>query len=90
VTNTRELEPTWIGKEHRPRREPRILLEAREKSCHAQYRVKEAGSLTTENAKSTENLEFLRSLRSVRLNEPGDLCDNRLIFADNLFALKAL
>ena len=56
-----KLELTWIGKEHRPRLEPRILLEDPEKSYHAQQRV-------------TDN----------------DLFDNRLIFGDNLLALKAL
>src|SRR5216117_3349144 len=56
-----KLELTWIGKENRPRLEPRILLEDPEKSYHAAHRV-------------TEN----------------DLFDNRLIFGDNLLALKAL
>ncbi len=56
-----KLELTWIGKENRPRLEPRILLEDPEKSYHAAHRV-------------TENDHF----------------DNRLIFGDNLLALKAL
>ncbi len=54
------LELTWIGKDERPRLEPRILLEDVEKSYHAAIR-----------------------------NE-GDIFDNRLIFGDNLLALKAL
>ena len=56
-----KLELTWIGKEDRPRLEPRILLEDQELSYHAAHRV-------------TENDSF----------------DNRLIFGDNLLALKAL
>lgn len=36
-----KLELTWIGKEYRPRLEPRILLEDPEKSCHAPHRVTE-------------------------------------------------
>jgi len=56
-----KLELTWIGKENRPRLEPRILLEDTEKSCHAAHRVTD-----------------------------HDLFDNRLIFGDNLLALKAL
>ena len=56
-----KLELTWIGKENRPRLEPRILLEDPEKSYHAKQRV-------------TDNDRF----------------DNRLIFGDNLLALKAL
>jgi adenine-specific DNA-methyltransferase len=56
-----KLELTWIGKDQRPRLEPRILLEDPAKSHHAPQRVSEA-----------------------------DLFDNRLIFGDNLLALKAL
>jgi len=56
-----KLELTWVGKEKRPRLEPRILLEATEKSYHAKHRVSD-----------------------------NDIFDNRLIFGDNLLALKAL
>lgn len=56
-----KLELTWIGKEKRPKLEPRILLEDPEKSYHAKHRVTES-----------------------------DIFDNRLIFGDNLLALKAL
>ena len=55
------LELTWIGKENRPKLEPRILLEDSQKSYHAPHRVTD-----------------------------HDLFDNRLIFGDNLLALKAL
>jgi adenine-specific DNA-methyltransferase len=34
-----KLELTWIGKENRPRLEPRILLEEPERSYHARHRV---------------------------------------------------
>ncbi|WP_459925647.1 site-specific DNA-methyltransferase, partial [Desulfatiferula olefinivorans] len=61
MTSKQKLELTWIGKENRPRLEPRILLEDPDKSYHAKHRVK-------------KNDEF----------------DNRLIFGDNLLALKAL
>ncbi|MER2554759.1 MAG: site-specific DNA-methyltransferase [Thauera sp.] len=56
-----KLELTWIGKEKRPKLEPRILLEDPEKSYHARHRVSD-----------------------------NDIFDNRLIFGDNLLALKAL
>lgn len=56
-----KLELTWIGKENRPRLEPRILLEDPDRSYHANHRMSE-----------------------------NDLFDNRLIFGDNLLALKAL
>jgi adenine-specific DNA-methyltransferase len=61
MAKNQKLELTWIGKEKRPKLEPRILLEDPEKSCHAKHRV-------------TEN----------------DIFDNRLVFGDNLLALKAL
>ena len=56
-----KLELTWIGKDKRPKLEPRIRVEDPEKSYHAHHRVSEQ-----------------------------DLFDNRLIFGDNLLALKAL
>jgi adenine-specific DNA-methyltransferase len=59
-TNTR-LELTWIGKENRPKLEPRILIEDPDKSYHVAHRASE-----------------------------NDIFDNRLIFGDNLLALKAL
>ena len=39
MTNKQKLELTWIGKENRPRLEPRILLEDSEKSHHATFRA---------------------------------------------------
>ena len=36
-----KLELTWIGKENRPKLEPRILLEDPAKSYHAKHRVTE-------------------------------------------------
>ena len=60
MSGKQKLELTWIGKEQRPRLEPRILLEDPALSHHAQER------------------------------HEGDIFDNRLIFGDNLLALKAL
>ena len=39
VTQKQKLELTWIGKENRPKLEPRILLADPEKSHHADRRV---------------------------------------------------
>ena len=39
MKSKQKLELTWIGKENRPRLEPRILLEDPEKSYHAKQRV---------------------------------------------------
>ena len=60
MTKTK-LELTWIGKDKRPRLEPRILLENPTKSYHAKSKVSD-----------------------------NDIFDNKLIFGDNLLALKAL
>lgn len=61
MTPKQKLELTWVGKDLRPKLEPRILIEDPEKSYHAAHRVTD-----------------------------HDLFDNRLIFGDNLLALKAL
>lgn len=61
MSNRQKLELTWIGKENRPKLEPRILLEDPELSYHARQRVSDR-----------------------------DIFDNRLIFGDNLLALKSL
>lgn len=61
MTKKQRLELTWIGKEIRPKLEPRILLEDPDKSYHAAHRMSE-----------------------------NDIFNNRLIFGDNLLALKAL
>ena len=61
MSRKQKLELTWIGKENRPKLEPRILLEDPAKSCHAPHRV-----------------------------SANDIFDNKLIFGDNLLALKAL
>ncbi len=82
-----KLELTWIGKEHRPKLEPRILLEEPDKSHHAKFRVRE---WPQENAKNTKDSDSLRSLRSFAANEVGDIFDNRLIRGDNLLGLKAV
>jgi adenine-specific DNA-methyltransferase len=61
MSKKQKLELTWIGKENRPRLEPRILVEEADKSFHAKTRVTD-----------------------------HDIFDNRLIFGDNLLALRAL
>lgn len=61
MKNRERFELRWVGKEDRPRLEPRILLEEVERSYHAKQRVSD-----------------------------DDLFDNRLIFGDNLLALKSL
>jgi len=68
------LELTWIGKENRPRLEPRILAEDPEKSYHAPFRLPAAPD---------------KDAAQVGVIDPN-LFDNRLIFGDNLLALKAL
>ena len=52
MSNKQKLELTWIGKENRPKLEPRILLEAPERSYHAKYRVKTGKE--TDGSRETE------------------------------------
>jgi adenine-specific DNA-methyltransferase len=82
-----KLELTWIGKEHRPRLEPRILLEEPDKSHHAKFRVREPQILTTKN---TENTKGKNAASASGTDHPGDIFDNMLIRGDNLLGLKAL
>lgn len=42
MSKKQKLELTWIGKDNRPKLEPRILLEDSEKSYHAPHRVTES------------------------------------------------
>ncbi len=61
ASKKQKLELTWIGKENRPKLEPRILIEDPDKSYHAPHRMGK-----------------------------NDIFNNKLIFGDNLLALKAL
>lgn len=61
MSKKQRLELTWVGKDVRPRLEPRVLVEDASLSYHAAERVADQ-----------------------------DIFDNRLIFGDNLLALKAL
>ena len=56
-----KLELRWIGKDKKPKLEPRIMLEDPDYSYHASHKVSES-----------------------------DVFDNKLIFGDNLLALKSL
>ena len=42
MANKQKLELTWIGKDARPKLEPRILLEEPSKSYHAKQRMSES------------------------------------------------
>lgn len=46
-----KLELTWIGKENRPKLEPRILLEDPTRSYHAKFRGMERSREAAKNAK---------------------------------------
>jgi adenine-specific DNA-methyltransferase len=59
--NRQRLELTWIGKENRPKLEPRILLEDPEKSYHAKHRVAD-GDLFDNQLIFGDNLLALKSL----------------------------
>ena len=59
TSKKQKLELTWIGKEHRPRLEPRILLEEPERSYHAAHRVTE-GDLFDNKLIHGDNLRALK------------------------------
>lgn len=61
VSHKQKLELTWIGKENRPKLEPRILLEDPAKSCHAPHRVSE-GDLFDNKLSFGDNLLALKAL----------------------------
>jgi len=61
MSKKQKLELTWIGKEHRPRLEPRILLEEPERSHHAAHRVTE-GDLFDNKLIHGDNLLALKAL----------------------------
>lgn len=56
-----KLELTWIGKEHRPKLEPRILLEEPDKSHHAKHRVTD-GDIFDNRLIRGDNLLGLKAL----------------------------
>jgi adenine-specific DNA-methyltransferase len=56
-----KLELTWIGKEHRPKLEPRILLEEADKSHHAKHRVSD-GDIFDNRLIRGDNLLGLKAL----------------------------
>ena len=63
MTNRQKLELTWIGKEHRPRLEPRILLEDPALSYHASQRVAE-GDIFDNKLIQGDNLLALKALEA--------------------------
>ncbi len=81
MKDKQKLELTWIGKENRPKLEPRILLEDSEKS----YRRPTPGP--SQEGKDRDVNPLLGGDKGV--GSPP-IFDNRLIFGDNLLALKAL
>ena len=68
----RKLELTWIGKENRPRLEPRILLDDPERSYHAPHRV-------TDNDLFDNRLIFGDNL--LALSRTAVVCGSRSLYA---------
>ena len=63
MKSNRKLELTWIGKENRPRLEPRILLEDANKSYHAAHHVGPADEFDNRLIKG-DNLLALKALEA--------------------------
>ena len=74
MTKPMKLELTWTGKDKRPRLEPRILVEDKSISY---YRARPAHVPSD-------------LLDEMDEKAPPEISDNRLVFGDNLLALKAL
>ena len=68
----RKLELAWIGKENRPRLEPRILLEDPQRSYHAPHRV-------TDNDLFDNRLIFGDNL--LALSRTAVVCGSRSLYA---------
>jgi adenine-specific DNA-methyltransferase len=63
MTKKQKLELTWIGKENRPKLEPRILLEDPAKSYHAHHRVTD-GDIFDNQLIFGDNLLALKALEA--------------------------
>lgn len=81
-----KLELTWIGKENRPRLESRILIEDKEKSFHAPFRVGEKDIFDNrlifgDNLLTLKSLEqeFSGTVKCIYIDPPfntGDMFEN--------------
>jgi len=63
MASTAKLELTWIGKENRPRLEPRILLDDPVRSYHSKHRVTDQ-DLFDNRLISVDNLRALKTLEA--------------------------
>ncbi len=75
TTKRQRLEQTWIGKDHRPRLEPRILLEDPELSHHAEHRVSDDDIFDNRLALKALELEFAGKVKCVFAYPPYDTGD---------------
>ena len=77
ANHKQRLELTWIGKENRPKLEPRILLEDPEKSYHAPHRVtgrrhlRQPADLRRQPARAEGAGAGVRRQGQVRLHRPA-------------------
>jgi adenine-specific DNA-methyltransferase len=67
MSKKQKLELTWIGKENRPKLEPRILLEDPAKSYHAKHRVADGDNLLALKALEAE---FAGKVKCVFIDPP--------------------
>ena len=80
MIHKQKLELTWIGKEDRPKLEPRILLEEPEMSYHAHQRVT-GNDLFDNRLVHGDNLlalraleqEFAGKIKCIYIDPPGGL-----------------
>ena len=67
-----KLELTWIGKENRPKLEPRILIEDPELSYHAKHRVSENDIFDNRLIFGRRNDNQVAGIASARYFRVGD------------------
>lgn len=72
MSKKQKLELTWIGKEKRPKLEPRILLEDPARSYHAKRRVTEGDLFDNRLIFGDNLLALLRRLRHHRRRRAQD------------------
>jgi len=75
ATTRQKLELTWIGKENRPKREPRILFEDFAKSYHAKHQV-------TDHDLFDNPLIFGDNLLALKSLEAEYACKVKCVFID--------
>jgi len=71
MTRPTKLELTWIGKENRPRLEPRILIEDPAKFYHAKFKRSDQQSAVSEGEGSQQQRPETKAQRRASVQQPS-------------------